>query len=99
VVDIGQGPLKLANPRIVNKKGSGVMEEGCLSLPGIMIKVKRAEQVVVAAQNEFGERIEIQAEGLLARVLQHEIDHLKGILIIDYLPWLKRIMLKRKLSE
>lgn len=84
VADIGSGLYKLINPRIVKKQGSQTMEEGCLSLPGVSIKVKRAEALKVEAQDENARPVVIEAEGLLARVLQHEIDHLNGRLIIDY---------------
>lgn len=76
--------IKLANPLILLKDGESIMEEGCLSLPHTMVKVKRASRVVVEAWNENEERVRIEGENLLARVLQHEIDHLMGILIIDY---------------
>ncbi len=99
VVDIGEGPLKIVNPQIAKRKGRCFMEEGCLSLPEILVNVKRAKQIIVKGQNEFGKAVEIDASGLLARVLQHEIDHLNGVLIIDYLPWPKRMILKRKLGK
>ncbi|TET27063.1 peptide deformylase [Candidatus Aerophobetes bacterium] len=84
VVD-GVGDLiKLANPLILLKDGESIMEEGCLSLPHTMVKVKRASRVIVEGWNENEERVRIEGEDLLARVLQHEIDHLMGILIIDY---------------
>lgn len=98
-IDIGSGPLLLANPTIVKKKGiKESMEEGCLSLPGITVKVRRPPQVVVEATDISGQIIQIEASDLLARVLQHEIDHLNGRLIIDYLSWHKCIALKRKMS-
>ena len=84
VVDVGEGLIKLANPLILLKDGESVVEEGCLSLPHTMVKVRRASRVMVEGWNENEERVRIEGEGLLARVLQHEIDHLRGILIIDY---------------
>jgi len=69
---------------ILLKDGESVVEEGCLSLPHTMVKVRRASRVMVEGWNENEERVRIESEGLLARVLQHEIDHLRGILIIDY---------------
>ena len=84
VVDVGEGLIKLANPLILLKDGESVVEEGCLSLPDTMVKVRRASRVTVEGWNENEERVRIEGEGLLARVLQHEIDHLRGILIIDY---------------
>lgn len=84
VVDVGEGLIKLANPLILLKDGESVVEEGCLSVPHTMVKVRRASRVMVEGWNENEERVRIESEGLLARVLQHEIDHLRGILIIDY---------------
>ncbi len=84
VVDVGAGLIKLANPLILLKDGESVVEEGCLSVPHTMVKVRRASRVMVEGWNENEERVRIEGEGLLARVLQHEIDHLLGILIIDY---------------
>jgi peptide deformylase len=98
-IDIGDGPIILINPVIIKKKGRKVaMEEGCLSLPGITVKVYRPAQVVLEADTISGEKIKIETSDLLARVVQHEIDHLNGRLIIDYLPWHKRIVLKRRIS-
>ncbi|MFH2137228.1 MAG: peptide deformylase [Candidatus Omnitrophota bacterium] len=96
VVDIGLGPLKLANPKVLRCRNKCFMEESCLSLPGIQVDVRRAKCVEIAAQNECGERVRIEAKDLLARALLHEIDHLNGTLIIDYMPWYKRLQLKRK---
>jgi len=83
VVDIGDGLIQMVNPVIVNSSGEQIGQEGCLSIPNLWGKVKRPEKVVVKAYNERGKRIEIIAEGLLAVVLCHEIDHLDGILFID----------------
>jgi peptide deformylase len=97
VVDIGTGLYKLVNPRIVKKSGRQSMEEGCLSVPGIYIKVSRAKTVIVEAWDESGNLQKIQAQDLLACVFQHEIDHLEGKLIVDYASLLKKIALKKKL--
>jgi peptide deformylase len=97
VVDIGEGLYKLINPKIFKRQGRQSISEGCLSLPGVCIKVKRAKAVWVQALDENGRAIEIQAKNLLACVLQHEIDHLKGKLIIDYASFLEKIRLKKKL--
>ncbi len=78
------GLMKLVNPLILLREGESIMEEGCLSLPHTMVKVKRASRVIVEAWNENEERGRIEGKDLFARVLQHEIDHLLGILIIDY---------------
>jgi peptide deformylase len=76
-------PFALINPEIISSEGETDSEEGCLSCPEEYGIVKRAEKVKVKALNENGEEIEIEAEGFLAIVLQHEIDHLKGVLFID----------------
>lgn len=83
VIDIGEGPMKLVNPEIVENEGDVVDYEGCLSVPGEQGNVIRPETVKVKALNEKGENIEITGSGLLARALCHEIDHLDGVLFID----------------
>lgn len=99
VLDIGSGLYKLINPKILKRQGRKVLEEGCLSLPGICIKVKRAQKVLLKAQDEFGKPLTIEAEGLLACVFQHEIDHLRGKLIVDYASLFKKLKIKKKLKE
>ena len=94
VADIGEGAVMLANPRILRAKGSGKLEEGCLSIPGITVNIERPFEIIVSGLNENNQLIEIEAKGLLARVLQHEIDHLKGRLIIDYLNLLEKFKLR-----
>ncbi|MFH1904003.1 MAG: peptide deformylase [bacterium] len=84
VACVEERTIKLANPEIIDIRGSDNMVEGCLSIPDITVDIKRPFEVVVKGLNEKGKNIEIKAKGLLARVLQHEIDHLKGRLIIDY---------------
>jgi peptide deformylase len=98
VVDAGSGLYKLINPKIVRKQGSQALDEGCLSVPGICIRVKRANKVKVSALDEFGKDTIVEAEGLLACVLQHEIDHLKGKLITDYASLIQRLKMKKKLA-
>lgn len=83
VADVGDGLVKLVNPEIISKEGESLMEEGCLSIPGVFLDVRRAEKITVEGWDENQKKIQLTAEGLLARVLQHEIDHLQGILIID----------------
>ena len=83
VIDVGDGPIALINPEIVEMKGSQIDNEGCLSIPGVQKNVDRPETVKVKALSENGEEIIIDGEGLLARALCHEIDHLDGILFID----------------
>jgi len=87
-----KGVLCLVNPKIIKKSEEReIGEEGCLSFPGIFLKIKRAREINVEAQNIKGEPVKMKAEGLLARVLQHEIDHLDGILFFDRLPFWQRI--------
>ena len=92
-------PLVLFNPEIQSLAGETIEEEGCLSFPGITADVKRAAKAVVTAQGIDGEPIRIEGEDLLARALQHEIDHLNGILFIDYISGLKRQLLRGKLRK
>ena len=97
VVDIGSGLYKLVNPCIVKREGKQVMEEGCLSFPGVAVKITRAKRITLKAQDEFGKPVSIEAQDLLATVLQHEIDHLQGRLIIDYASVWERLRLQGKL--
>lgn len=83
VVDVGDGLLELVNPVIVKQSGRVTATEGCLSVPGLVGDVTRAYEVVVRALDKKGRQVEITATDLLARALQHEIDHLDGILFID----------------
>ncbi|MGD9507135.1 MAG: peptide deformylase [Geminicoccaceae bacterium] len=93
-------PMVLVNPEIVWKSGErGTAEEGCLSLPGQFADVTRPRAVKVRFRDEQGEERELEAEGLLARCLQHEIDHLDGVLFVDHLSALKRNMIMRKLIK
>ncbi|MFH1867896.1 MAG: peptide deformylase [Candidatus Omnitrophota bacterium] len=98
VIDVGKGLLKLVNPKIIASEGESVLEEGCLSIPDVTVRVKRAAKVRVKALNNEGKDELIEAEGLLAHAFQQEIDHLDGKLIIDYLPFYKKIFIKKRLS-
>ncbi|MXZ01249.1 peptide deformylase [Candidatus Poribacteria bacterium] len=103
IIDIGEDddetyePLVLFNPEILSVAGEVVAEEGCLSIPNVTAEVRRPEKVVVDGTDIQGEPIHIEADGLLARVLQHEIDHLNGVLFIDRISGLKRQLLKDEL--
>ena len=99
VIDIGNGLIKLINPIIIKRQGIDLLEEGCLSVPGICIKIKRARSVTVHFLDEEGDAQQLHADGLLARALQHELDHLAGVLIIDYVNPVKKILLKRALTK
>lgn len=91
-----QGLIVLINPEIIQSEGEILSEEGCLSLPGFLTRLKRKERVLVRGTDRKGKEIEIEAEGLLARALQHEIDHLDGTLLIDRISPLKRELFRRK---
>ncbi len=91
--------IVLANPEIISAEGELTIEEGCLSVPDYLAEVKRHEKVTVRGLDLKGEEVEIEAEGLLAVVLQHEIDHLNGVLFIDRISRLKRELYKRKLRK
>lgn len=91
--------IALINPEIIDREGHQLEEEGCLSLPDIREKVKRSAWVRVRAQNEKGEFFEVEGDELLARALQHEIDHLDGILFIDRVSRLKRELALRKIRR
>jgi len=90
VIDIDKVQYALVNPEIISSDGEQTGEEGCLSIPEIFGDVTRAQHVVVRALDRHGKPIEVDATDLLARCLQHEIDHLHGRLFIDYLSMLKR---------
>ena len=92
-------PRVYINPEITTSSGEQNCEEGCLSVPGIYARVKRAENVLVKAQDVDGNTFEEQLEGLHAVCLQHEIDHLEGRLFVDYLSPLKRNMVRKKLEK
>jgi peptide deformylase len=91
--------LTLINPEILEREGTTFEEEGCLSLPDIREKVHRSGWVKVRAQNIKGEFFEVEGEELLSRALQHEIDHLHGVLFIDHLSRLKRDLIKRRIKK
>lgn len=91
--------LVLINPEVVEKEGCIEFEEGCLSLPGYTAKVERAEKMMVRAMNREGKLVEIESEGLLSIALQHEIDHLDGILLIDRISPIKREFFKKRFQK
>jgi peptide deformylase len=92
-------PLVLINPELLSKDGEGPGEEGCLSLPGIYDKLTRATHIRVRALGRDGQPFEMDAEGLLAVCIQHEMDHLEGKLFVDYLSELKRTLIRRRLEK
>jgi peptide deformylase len=102
VVDITEtrDQLKtLINPEIIARSGTADCEEGCLSVPGIFEKVKRAERITVRALDVDGKRFELDAEGMLAVCIQHEMDHLEGKIFVEYLSQLKQSRIRAKLKK
>lgn len=102
VIDVSEDQSSLQafiNPEILERSGEQVGEEGCLSVPGVYDKVVRAERVKVRALNEQGEPFELEADGLLAVCIQHELDHLDGKVFVEYLSLLKQGRIKSKLAK
>ncbi len=94
-----RNPLVFINPKFTSLDGVEVAEEGCLSLPDITAEVSRAKKITIDAINEKGELVRHQAEGLFSRAIQHEFDHLEGVLFVDRVSKLKQLMLKAKLKK
>jgi peptide deformylase len=102
VIDVSEdrsAPRCFINPEIVARDGEEEMDEGCLSVPGVYDKVRRAERIRVRALDRDGNPFELEADGLLAVCVQHEMDHLDGKLFVDYLSGLKRQRIRRKLEK
>jgi len=99
IVDTGKGLLKLINPRILEMEGESSLSEGCLSLPEVFVPVDRATAIKVEGLNEDKKLIKLAIKGFLARVVQHEVDHLNGMLIIDYATDERRNRIKDNLEK
>ena len=102
VIDISEEcnqPLCLINPDIIEKNGEIEYEEGCLSVPNYYENVKRANEIKVSALNQLGQPFEIEADEMLSICIQHEMDHLNGILFVDHLSKLKQKRLKKKTEK
>jgi peptide deformylase len=102
VIDISEARNDLrvlVNPELLTQEGEQTMEEGCLSVPGVYEEVTRAEKVTVRALGRDGKPFELEADGLLATCVQHEIDHLNGKLFVDYLSRLKQQRVRKKLAK
>lgn len=102
VIDISEARNDLrvfVNPELLTQEGEQTMEEGCLSVPGVYEEVTRAEKVTVRALGRDGKPFELEADGLLATCVQHEIDHLDGKLFVDYLSRLKQQRVRKKLAK
>ncbi|VAW88738.1 Peptide deformylase [hydrothermal vent metagenome] len=95
----GDAPVCLINPEIISHDGKEMMEEGCLSVPGVHENVERAGQIRVKALDRDGTSIELEAEGLLSVCIQHETDHLDGKLFVDYLSEIKRKRIQKKMEK
>jgi peptide deformylase len=99
VSDERNQPLALINPVITAHEGSQIYQEGCLSVPGIFADVERADRITVTALDRNGKPFTLDADGLLAVCIQHEMDHLIGKLFVDYLSPLKRELVRKKLDK
>jgi peptide deformylase len=102
VIDVSETkdqPLVLVNPTILEKAGSQVYQEGCLSVPGIYADVERADRIRVGALDRDGRAFELEADGLLAVCIQHELDHLEGKVFVDYLSAFKREQVRKRLEK
>lgn len=99
ITEEGQDPHCLINPVILEQSGTGRMDEGCLSVPGVVEPVERADWIRFRALDRDGRELEGEAEGLLAVCIQHEIDHLDGRLFVDYLTELKRQRIRKRLEK
>jgi peptide deformylase len=102
VIDVSDNkdePMVFINPEILSRDGVEEMDEGCLSVPGIYERVERADRVKVRALDREGKPFELEADGLLAVCIQHEIDHLNGKLFVDYLSGLKQQRIRKKLEK
>lgn len=102
VLDVSEdqsAPMVFVNPEILERDGSQVYQEGCLSVPGIFADVTRYNRIRVKALDRDGAAFELEADGLLAMCIQHEIDHLDGKVFVDYLSPLKRDLVRKKLAK
>ena len=102
VIDVSEDnsrPLVFANPEITARRGEQVYQEGCLSVPGIYADVTRSDVITVQALDRHGKPFSLEADGVLAVCIQHEMDHLDGKLFVDYLSPLKREMVRKKLAK
>lgn len=99
LIEIEDKIFKMVNPCITKKEGKIKFLEGCLSFPGLEVEIERAKKAWISYLNEYGEPIDLELEGVLAVIFQHEIDHLNGVLINSRVPFLKRIKIAPQLRE
>jgi peptide deformylase len=98
-IDLDEEALVMINPEVVETDGEDLSEEGCMSVPGAFEQVKRPQKIKIRGLNLEGKKLTIEGEGLLARVLMHEMDHLNGLLFIDHLSSVRRQLLSKKLRD
>ena len=99
---VGSDPearMVLANPEIISRRGEVSLEEGCLSFPGLFTTIRRPATLCVRAQDESGRWSELDAEGVLAQAICHEVDHLNGVLVIHHLRGMKRLLFMRRVEK
>jgi peptide deformylase len=99
VAEIDNKLYKLVNPRIIKSEGSISLLEGCLSFPGLELNIKRNKKILISAQDQEGREIKEELEGLAAIVLQHEIDHIQGVVFIDRISFWQKLKIKGKLKK
>lgn len=102
VIDVseeGDSPITLINPELLLMEGAAETQEGCLSIPGIYETITRPSDVRVSAIDREGNPFELEADGILAVCIQHEVDHLEGKLFVDYLSLLKRTRIRKKMTK
>ena len=97
IADVGEGLVQIINPEIIESSRKDKQKEGCLSIPDIEIEIERNERIFVGGIDKSGNEIQKEFKGLLARVIQHEIDHLNGVLIIDYATTIEKYVYRKKL--
>ncbi|HOX53999.1 MAG: peptide deformylase [Candidatus Omnitrophica bacterium] len=99
VIEYNNSLLMIANPKIIKKEGYVSLEEGCLSFPEVSVRVKRSKKIVVEALDKNNKKFVIEADEILARALQHEIDHLDGKLIIDYANLVDKFRIRKRIKD
>lgn len=99
VADVGQGPMVFVNPQVIKRSGSEKMEEGCLSIPGVVVNVRRPSRITVRYTDQDNKIVVQEFSELLARVIQHESDHLNGKLITDHASLFERRKIRQQLKE
>lgn len=99
IADIGDGLISLANPVILQHDGQDQLEEGCLSLPNIQVNINRNQSILVHGIDLQGKETDLEFNGLMARVIQHEIDHLNGVLIIDHASTVEKYLIHQQIAD